>query len=49
VRKGVISVGSIVGSDDFSIKIRKTADATASFVVFEEDKGKVCEYTIVLN
>lgn len=49
VRKGVISVGSIVGSDDFSIKIRKTADATASFVIFEEGKGKVCEHTIVLN
>ena len=27
-RKGAIGVGSIVGSDDFSMKIKKQADAT---------------------
>lgn len=48
-RKGVISVGSIVGSDDYSYSIRKTADATASFVIFEVGKGKVDEHTFVLN
>ena len=49
VRKGCIGVGSIVGSDDFSMTIRKAADATASFVVFEEGKGKTDEHTYVLN
>lgn len=49
IRRGVIGVGSIVGSDDFSMTLRKSADATASFVIFEENKGKVQEYTLVLN
>jgi hypothetical protein len=49
VRKGAIGVGSIVGSDDFSMRLRKTADATASFVIFEEGKGKTDEHTFVLN
>ena len=49
VRRGVIGVGSIVGSDDFSLSIRKTADATASFIIFEKGKGKVDEHTFVLN
>ena len=42
-------VGSIIGSDDYSMSIRKTADATASFVIFETGKGKVDEHTFVLN
>jgi hypothetical protein len=48
-RKGAIGVGSVVGSDDFSMKIKKHADASASFIIFEEGKGKVLDYTIVLN
>jgi len=32
-----------------SIYYRKSADATASFVIFEEGKGKTDEHTIVLN
>ena len=49
VRKGSIGVGSIVGSDDFSMRLRKSADATASFIIFEEGKGKTDEHTFVLN
>ena len=49
VRKGCIGVGSLVGSDDFSMTIRKSADATASFLIFEEGKGKTDEHTFVLN
>lgn len=49
VRRGTIGVGSIIGSDDYSISIRKSADATASFVIFEIGKGKVDEHTFVLN
>lgn len=48
-RKGAIGVGSIVGSDDFSMKIRKIADPSALFTIFEEGKGKVIEYTIILD
>lgn len=49
IKKGCIGVGSIVGSDDFSMTIRKASDATASFIVFEESKGKTDEHTFVLN
>jgi len=49
VKKGCIGVGSIVGSDDFSMQIRKSADATASFIIFEEGIGKADEHTFVLN
>ena len=49
VRRGVIGVGSIIGSDDYSMSIRKTADATAFFVICETGKGKVDEHTFVLN
>lgn len=49
VRKGCIGVGSLIGSDDFSMKIRQCADATATFLIFEEGKGKVDEHTYVLN
>lgn len=48
-RKGCIGIGSIVGSDDFSMLLRKRSDATASFFIFEKGKGKVDEHTIVLN
>lgn len=49
VRKGAIGVSSIVGSDDFSMSIRKSADASASFIIYDRNKGKVKDYTIVLN
>ena len=49
VRKGVLGLGSIIGSDDYSISIMATADPTGSFYIFEEGKGKVLDYTIVLD
>lgn len=49
VRCGCIGVGSIAGSDDFSMSLRKTADATASFIIFEQGKGRTDEHTFVLN
>jgi len=48
-RRGVIGVGSIMGSDDFFMKIRRAADATASLIIFEKGKGKVDDHTFVLN
>lgn len=49
IRKGAISVGSIMGIEDFSMQIRKTSDATASFAIFEKGKGKTDEHIFVLN
>jgi len=49
VRRGIIGVGSIIGVDDYSLSLRKTADATASFVIFEKGRGKTDEHTFVLN
>lgn len=48
-KKGAIRVGSIIGVDDFSMKVRKCADATANIGVFEQGKGLVDFHTIVLN
>ena len=48
-RKHVIGIGSIVGSDDFSISLRKQADASANIVAFEAGRGKVLEKVIILN
>lgn len=49
VKRGVIGVGSIVGIDDYTLSLRKAADATSSFVIFEKGKGKTDEHTFVLN
>lgn len=45
----VINIGSIIGIDDYSLSLRKTSNASAKLLVFEQDKGKVCEYTLKLN
>ena len=49
VRKGVIGIGSIMGSDDYSMKIKRSADATASIIIFEKEKGKTDEHIFILN
>lgn len=48
-RRGVISVRSIMGIDDFSMSLNKTSDAGAAIVHFEQDKGHTCTYNICLN
>lgn len=48
-RMATIGVGSIVGSDDYSLQLRAAAGATATMLVFEENKGKTDEHTFVLN
>ena len=48
-RKNAIGVGSVVGSDDFSMKIVKQADAAANIITFQKGKGKVNDKTIILN
>ena len=49
VNSEVINVGSIIGVDSYSLSLRKTANASAKLLVFEQIKGKVCEYTLKLN
>jgi len=49
VNSEVINVGSIIGIDSYSLSLRKTANASAKLLVFEQTKGKVCEYTLKLN
>lgn len=49
VNQEVINVGSIIGVDSYSLSLRKTSNASAKLLVFEQTKGKVCEYTLKLN
>lgn len=45
----VLNVPSIVGADGYSVKLRKVSNAAAKMFVFEEENGKVAEYTYKLN
>ena len=49
VNQEVINIGSIIGADDYSLSLRKTSNASAKLLVFEQEKGKTCEYTLKLN
>ena len=49
INQEVINVGSIIGIDDYSLSLRKTSNASAKLLVFEQGKGKTCEYTLKLN
>lgn len=48
-KRGVISVRSIIGIDDFSMSLNRTADAGASIVCFEEGKGNTVVRNVCLN
>ena len=49
INSEVINVGSIIGVDSYSLSLHKTANASAKLLVFEQTRGKVCEYTLKLN
>lgn len=49
INQEVINIGSIIGVDDYSLSLRKTSNASAKLLIFEQDKGKICEYTLKLN
>ena len=49
VNKEVINMGSIIGFDPYSLKLQKTSNASSKLIIFEKDKGKICEYTMKLN
>lgn len=49
VNSEVINVPSIIGVDPYSLSLNKTSNASGKLLVFEQTKGKVCEYTLKLN
>ena len=49
INQEVVNVGSIIGIDSYSLSLRKTSNASAKMLVFEQGKGKTCEYTLKLN
>lgn len=49
IDKEVINVPSIIGVDDYSMSIRKTANAGAKFIVFEDGYGIKVDYPIKLK
>ena len=48
-KKQCFGIGSIVGSDNFSITLRKQADAAANIIAIEYGAGKVNDKIIILN
>ena len=46
INSEVINIPSIMGVDDFSMKLNKTSNAGATLLVFEKLKGKVVQYDI---
>ena len=49
INSEVINVPSIIGVDPYSLSLNKISNASAKLLVFEQTKGKVCEYTLKLN
>ena len=49
VNQEVINVGSVIGVDSYSLSLRKTSNSSAKLLVFEENKGKICEHIFKLN
>ena len=45
----ILQMPSIMGSDEYSDSLMTGGKAGAKFFVFEEDKGKTIEYSIILN
>jgi hypothetical protein len=44
-----ISVGSIIGIDDYSASIMRSSNASSTMLIFEKDRGLVTKHTIKLN
>lgn len=49
VRREVITVPSIVGIDDYSMKLKKTSNAGAKILTFDKIDGLINDYRIKLN
>lgn len=47
--KGVLRVPSVMGTDSFAMKLRRSSQPAATLVKFEEGRGKTVEWSISLN
>ena len=45
----VINIPSIMGCDPYALSLHKVSDPAAKLLVFDQNYGKTCEYTIKLN
>ena len=49
VNSEVINIPSIIGIDPYALSLNKASNASAKLFIFEEGKGRTCEYTFKLN
>lgn len=49
INSEVINIPSIIGVDPYSLSLNKSSNASGKLLVFEQTKGKVCEYALKLN
>lgn len=49
INSEVINIPSIIGVDPYALSLNKTSNASAKLFIFEEGKGRTCEYTFKLN
>lgn len=49
INSEVINVPSIVGTTPYSLSFNKVSEPAGKLLVFEQTRGKVCEYTLKLN
>lgn len=45
----VINIPSVIATDPYALSLSKTSDPAAKLMIFEQGRGKVCEYTLKLN
>ena len=49
LESSVLSVGSVIGIDPYSMTLNATSNASCSMFEFEQGKGKTAEYIFKLN
>lgn len=49
INSEVINIPSIIGADPYALSLNKASNASAKLFIFEEGKGRTCEYTFKLN
>lgn len=49
INSEVINIPSVIGVDPYALSLNKTSNASAKLFIFEEGKGRTCEYTFKLN
>lgn len=49
INSEVINIPSVIGVDPYALSLNKASNASAKLFIFEEGKGRTCEYTFKLN